>query len=133
MNGNTQQGIDMKKQISYSKHEQEIRRILRASIGSAESTEDVKKIFFYAVRNLLKKVLELEMGVDYEDIRLEPSEREGFAISSRLWGMPAFASAWHNSDLPHILRRMADVAIKRSKHLEKHPDKTEAKIFPIPG
>ncbi|MDY6839607.1 MAG: hypothetical protein SWH78_16710 [Thermodesulfobacteriota bacterium] len=123
----------MTTQLSFSKYEQEIRPILRRSINSAESTEDVKKFFFYGVRNLLKKVLQRQMSIDHEDILLDPKEERGFTISSRVWDIPAFASAWRESDLPHIIERMAEFAINRYKHLDKHPDKTEAKMYPIPG
>ena len=123
----------MNTQSSFSKYEREIRPILRRSINSAESTEDVKKFFFYGVRNLLKKVLRAEIPINHEDILLDPKEERGFTISSRAWDIPGFASAWRDSDLPHIIERMAESSIKRYKHLERHPDKTEAEMYPIPG
>jgi hypothetical protein len=124
----------MNTQLSFSKYEQEIRPILRRSINNAESTEDVKKFFFYGVRNLFKKVLQAEIPLAQEDVLLDLSKAEGFTISARLWDdIPGFASAWQGSDLPHIIERMAEFAIKRYKHLEHHPDKTEAKMYPIPG
>ena len=123
----------MNTQYSFSKYEQEIRPILRRSINNAESIEDVKKFFFYGVRNLLKKALHPQMPIDHEDILLDLSNEKGFTMSSRVWDIPAFASTWQESDLPHIVERMAEFAIKRYKHLEKHPDKTEAKMYHIPG
>lgn len=124
----------MNTHLSFSKYEQEIRPILRKTINNAESTEDVKKFFFYGVRNLLKKVLQPRIPIDHEDVLLDLSKAEGFTISARLWDdVPGFASAWKGSDLPHIIERMAEFAIKRYKHLETHPDKTEAKMYHIPG
>lgn len=123
----------MNTQYSFSKYEQEIRPILRRSINNAQSTEDVKKFFFYGVRNLLKKAVQSQMPIDHDDILLDPNDERGFTMSSRVWDIPAFASAWRESDLPHIIERMAEFAIKRYKHLEKHPDKTEAKMYHIPG
>lgn len=123
----------MTTQFSFSKYEQEIRPILRKSINNAESTEDVKKFFFYGVRNLLKKVLQAEMPVDHEDIRLDLSKEKGFTMSTLVWDLPGFASAWQDSDLPHIIARMAEFSIKRYKYLDKHLDKSETKMYPIPG
>jgi hypothetical protein len=124
----------MNAHFSCSRYEQEIRPILRRSISNAESTEDVKRFFFYGVRNLLKKVLQVQISVGHEDILLDPSDAKGFTLSPRLWeDLPGLASAWENSDLPHIVERMAGFAVKRYKHLERHVDKTEAKICPVPG
>ena len=123
----------MNTQYSFSKYEQEIRPILRRSINNAESTEDVKKFFFYGVRNLVKKVLQPEMPINYEDILLDLTEEKGFTMSSQVWNMPGFASAWQESDLPHIIERMAEFSIKRYKYLDRHRDKTETKMYPIPG
>ncbi|MEW6665715.1 MAG: hypothetical protein AB1512_10915 [Thermodesulfobacteriota bacterium] len=37
-------------------------------------------------------------------------------------------SYWTDSDLPHVIERLAEAATGRYKHVEKHPEKTEAKI-----
>ena len=42
--------------------------------------------------------------------------------------MEGFACAWRDTDLPHVIKRMAEFALKRYKRL----DKTEAKMYPIP-
>jgi hypothetical protein len=47
----------MTKRLSFVKYEQELRPTLRERINSAESTEDVKKFFAYAVLELLEEVL----------------------------------------------------------------------------
>lgn len=120
----------MIRQVSYSKIEKEVRPGLREKLNVAESTEDVKKFFVYAVKELLDKVLEGETAVQYEQITLAPDEKEGYTLSPSLLHDSRFQKVWENSDLPHIVRRMAEVAVKRYTHLEKHPDKTEAKIYP---
>jgi len=107
--------------------------MLRENIGLAESTEDVKKFFVYAVKELLERVLEGQVSLGYEDIALAPDGEDGFTISPSLRRDKHFGKAWKDSDLPHILRRMAEVSLKRYVHLKKNPDKTEAKMYPRPG
>ncbi len=123
----------MPKQVSYSKIEKEVRPMLRENLSLAESTEDVKKFFIYAVMELLEKVLEGQVSFGYEDIALAPDEKNGFTLSASLMGEKRFQKIWKESDLPHILKRMAEVSLKRHIHLEKNLNKTEAKMYPIPG
>ena len=123
----------MPKQVSYSRIEKEVRPMLRENLGLAESTEDVKKFFVYAVLELLEKVLEGQVSFGYEDIALAPDQKDGFEISASLMSDKRFKKILKDSDLHHILKRMAEVSLKRHIHLEKHPDKTEAKMYPIPG
>jgi len=123
----------MSKQVSYSKMEKEVRPMLRESINRAESTEDVKKFFVYAAKELLDNILEGRASLGHEDISLAPDKTEGFTLSQTLMRNSHFKEAFRDSDLPHILRRMAEFALKRYQHLAKHPDKTESKMYPIPG
>ncbi|UCG81828.1 MAG: hypothetical protein JSV60_06040 [Desulfobacterales bacterium] len=122
----------MTKQVSFSKYEQELRREYRKRIDSAESPEDVKKFFVRTVLRLFRKVLGDKVYFDYEDVHLDPKRKDGFVVSNRLGGIRDFVSIWKKSDLRHIVKRMAEFAIKRLKHLDKHRDKTEAKMYPIP-
>jgi hypothetical protein len=119
--------------MSFSKFEQKLRATLRKKVNAAESTEDVKKFFAQTVETLLEKVLGDNIRLEYEDIRFDSREKEGYIVSERLRKIEYFASVWRDSDLSHIIKRMAEFALKRHKHLEKHPDKTEAKMYPIPG
>jgi len=123
----------MTKHISFSKYEQELRPQYRQSMNSAESTEDVKKFFAYITHELIETALQGKVAVEYEDIRLDPHRESGFVISSRLRELQEFESVWNRSDLPHIVKRMAEFAIKRHNYLEKHRDRTESKMYPIPG
>jgi len=123
----------MTTQASFSKIEKELRAALRKNINTAESTEDVKKFFVYAVQELLDKVLEGQVRVEYEHISLAPDKPEGYTLSPILLRGRHFKQVWNTSDLPHIVRRMAEFAVKRYKRLEKYPDKTEAKMYPRPG
>ena len=102
-------------------------------MNSAESTEDVKKFFVHTVLELFERVLGDRGYFNYEDVHLDPKRKDGFVISKRVRAIPGFVSAWKESDLPEIVKRMAEFAIKRHKRLEAHRDKTEAKMYPTPG
>ena len=123
----------MTQQVSFSKYEQELRREYRQRINSAESTEDVKKFFVRAVIELFEKALGRKVEADYDDVYLDPRRKDGFIISKGVWTISGFVSAWEKSDLPEIVERMAEFAIKRHKRLDAHRDKTEAKMYPTPG
>jgi len=122
----------MARQLSFSKYEQELRPELRQNLNIAESTEDVKKFFVYTIRKLFGKVLEGKEAFRYEDIQLAPMEQSGFIISDKLLRNSDFAAVWQNSDLSNIVKRIADSASNRHKHLQKNPAKTEAKICQTP-
>ena len=122
----------MARQLSFSKYEQQLRPELRQNLNIAESTEDVKKFFVYTIQKLFGRVLEGKEAFRYEDIQLAPMEQSGFIISEKVLGDPEFAAVWQNSDLSHIVKRIAGAAGNRHKHLQKNPAKTEAKICQVP-
>lgn len=122
----------MARQLSFSKYEQELRPELRQNLNIAESTEDVKKFFVYTIQKLFDRVLEGKDPFHYEDIQLMPLEQSGFIISDNVLGDPEFAAVWQNSDLSNIVKRIADAASNRHKHLQKNPAKTESKICKAP-
>jgi hypothetical protein len=122
----------MARQLSFSKYEQQLRPELRQNLNIAESTEDVKKFFVYTIQKLFGRVLEGKEAFRYEDIRLAPMEQSGFIISDKVLGDPEFEAVWQNSDLSNIVKRIADAASNRYKHLQKNPAKTESKICQTP-
>ncbi|MGE5839981.1 MAG: hypothetical protein ACM34H_08590, partial [Deltaproteobacteria bacterium] len=63
-----------------------------------------------------------------EEIELAPNSDSLYRISERLRTHESLKSWWTESDLPHVIRRLADSAARRYKHLEKNPGKTELKI-----
>ncbi len=117
---------------SFSKAENELLPKFRENMGLAESTEDVRKFFGYTMAGLMEKVFEGRIPTTYEDVRLTPNRAEGFSLEKGLAGHPEFSPVWEASDLPAIIGRFAATAVKRFRHLEKGPDKTEAKMYPIP-
>jgi len=117
----------MTKRISFVKHLNKILPKFRENMSSSESTEDVKKFFMYAVKELLEEILEKDIDINEDDLILVPDKPPYFKISNRLISQIK-KEVWKESDLPHLIEKLADAAVGRYKHLEKHPEKTESKI-----
>jgi hypothetical protein len=118
----------MAKQISFSKYGNQVLPHFRERLSKAESTEDLKKFFVYISRELLERVFAGELEIDYEDISLDPKGVPHFIVSEKLMADPRFTASWQDSDLKNILTGLAGTTMKRYAHLEKNPEKTEAKI-----
>ena len=118
----------MKKKFSFTRCEREILPNFRQKISKAESTEDVKKFFVYTVKELFNSVFKGQMGFDYEEFKLTPDSEPYYRMSERLLSSKDFTSVWNDSDLPRVVNRLAESSIRRCKHLEKHPEKTDSKI-----
>ncbi|MDX9786487.1 MAG: hypothetical protein RBT11_06915 [Desulfobacterales bacterium] len=118
----------MEMQISFSKQENEALPLFRQRLSSAESIEDVKKFFVYTSKEILEDIFSNQLEVNYEDVALMTEEAPYYKISAGLNASETFKSVWNNSDLQHVVSRFAKTAMKRCKHLDKHPEKTESKI-----
>lgn len=119
----------MTTQLSFNKDENELLPDFRNKIGRAESTEDVKKIFAHTMGALMSRVFSGNLTVEADDISLAPeAATRPFTLSARLGGHSEFTELWGKSDLPHVIGRLAQTAQNRSRHLEKHPEKTNSKI-----
>jgi hypothetical protein len=118
----------MTTQFSFSKIENELLPGFRKKIGSAESTEDVKKFYVYTMQDLFRQAFSGNLNLEYGDIFLQPNHDQLFVLSERVKARADFVTIWKNSDLSHVITRFTETAINRSKHLEKNPAKTEAKI-----
>lgn len=124
----------MEKQKSFSHIEQELRHIYRNNLNNAESDEDVKKFFVYVVRDLFNEAYNGQVIISHDDISLDENRMEFFVLKDPLKKNKSFMAVWNNSDLPKIVGRMAENGINRIRHLEeRHPDKTEAKMYPTPS
>ena len=122
----------MTEQQSYTKIEREIMDNVRHKLDLAESTEDVKKEFVYAVERLFDEVFYGGLPITADDIFLDAEAEPWYHFSERLERAERLQQERQTSDLPNIIERLALKASKRYRHLEKHPEKTEAKIFPTP-
>ncbi len=116
----------MTKRTSFTKNLHRLMPRFRENMSNAESTEDVKKFFSYSVRDLLEDILGKEIRIDKDDIILLPDKPPYFDLSPKL--ASEIDKVWEGSDLPHLIEKLAESAIGRFKHLEKHPEKTESKI-----
>lgn len=119
----------MTRQISFTRLEQALLPGFRERMDRAESTEDVRKFFSEVASTLLCDALGDPGAVRFEDVSLAPGDPDGFVIDGKVLIMPAFLSAWDDSDLPRIMTQLAGKAVNRYLHLEKNPEKTEAKMF----
>ena len=75
----------------------------------------------------------MELNVSVErpkpgTVTLAPAEEPFYLLSGDLERDPDFTAVWNASDLPRVVARLAKSAANRCRHLEKHPEKTEAKI-----
>jgi glycyl-tRNA synthetase beta subunit len=118
----------MAKKHSFTKYENELLPAFRQKLNLAESTEDVKKFFTYTMQDLFKRIFEQDIDLVYEDITLTPDMEHPVTISDRIRSLDSFQDLQDNSDLPHVIDRMARAALNRHKHLGRNPEKTEAKI-----
>ncbi len=118
----------MAMKLSFTKYEHQVLPGFRDRINLAESSEDVRKFFAYTVRELLESVFEGRLNFDQEDVKLLPESDRNYEISASLLGSREFQSLWEDSDLPHVINRLAEPAKRRFRYLEKQTAKTEAKI-----
>jgi hypothetical protein len=118
----------MTEKLSFTKYEHECLPAFRQRISKAESAEDVRKVFAYTTRLLMEKIFAGGVKFGDDDATLDPSGDSPFSLNDRLFSNEGFKSAWNNSDLPRMVSRFAETAARRIKHLEKHPEKTDAKI-----
>ena len=118
----------MSKQLSFTKIEKELLPEYRKKIGTAESTEDVKKFFVYIVMELLNRAYDDKIQFEYNHICLDPNNSPYYCLDSKITSQDDFAPVWDNSDLSHIVSRFTDTALNHYKYLSKNPAKTESKI-----
>ena len=118
----------MATQVSFSKYENDLIHEFRNRMNSAESSEDVKKVFDYSMRELFNKIFDGQVKLKREDFIFTHNKEALFQIHDRLRSTAAFWDAWDNSDLSNIVGRFAQTANHRHIHLEKHREKTNLKI-----
>ena len=118
----------MARQLSFTKFENEALPPFRQRLNSAESTEDVRKFFFYTTQSLLENVFDGQLRIEPEDVALIPEAAPYFRFGDRILSAELFTSTWAQSDLSRVMSRLAESAANRCRHLEKHPEKTDRKI-----
>lgn len=124
----------MTRQMSFKMHQKEVEPRYRIQIDGAESTEDVRKFFERTVLDFLEKAIGDRIEVEPGDVVFDPDREPAYRLSPRMLESDVFRQVTEGSDLPAILSLLSGRALNRYKHLAtKHPDKTEAKMFQVPG
>ena len=118
----------MTRRLSFTKYENKLLPNFRQKINKAESSADIKKFFNYTISDLFEHVFEGKVQFLYEDIDLIWDKKPHYSLSQRLFLSKEFKTIWNDSDLPRMVQKMAGTAMRRYKHLEKHPEKTDSKI-----
>ncbi len=118
----------MAKQFSFTKYEREVLPEFRKRVNLAETAEEIRNVFFQAVRSLFDVFLAGDPPCEPLDIVLREETAPHFQLSARLRGQANFKKVWANSDLPKVVERMAAAAVHRCRHLGLHCEKTDAKI-----
>jgi len=124
----------MTRQMSFKMHQKEVEPRYRIQIDAAESTEDVRKFFERTVMDFLEKAIGDQIELQPGDVTFDPDNEPGYQLSPRMLDSEDFRRVDEGSALSAILRLLSGRALNRYKHLAtKHPDKTEAKMFQVPG
>lgn len=110
---------------SHSRIENELAHHFRERLSHAESAEDARRFFSRTMHELLERVLGEAAGVRQDDVTLVNGS---YRASERLAAMPAYGKAQADSDLGAIMRRFAEAAAHRVRHLEGHPEKTQTSV-----
>jgi hypothetical protein len=118
----------MTRQISFTRFENRALHNFRQKISQAESTEDVRKFFGQVVKALLEDIFGEDLKLGQDDFKLRLDAQPHYVLSDRVSNLENFKSIWKQSDLSRIINDLAESAIGRYKHLQKSPEKTDAKI-----
>lgn len=117
----------MTKMMSFTKYEHQVLPKYRDQLNQAESVEDVKKFFIGTIQKLLQLATAGNLTAAYEDISLLPDEQPGYSLEPQIKNSTEMKEM-DNSDINAILKRLAEQAVHRHKHLEKNNTKTNLKI-----
>lgn len=113
--------------MSFTKYEHQVLPKYRDQLNQAESVEDVKKFFVGTVQEFLRLATEGNLKAAYEDISLLPDEQPGYSLESQIKNSTEMKKM-ENSDINAVLKRLAEQAVHRHKHLSKNNTKTKLKI-----
>ncbi len=120
----------MRYESSFTKIENEMAPGLRNRLNSAEGSADVQQIFGEFVQEILSRISGAEVVLDEGDVRVDPQAKDGFTLGPGIAMNGEFSKYLDQSDLMDILRRQAEHAANKIKHLAKHSERDETKLFP---
>ena len=116
------------RKISFRKFEHKILPQFRRRINEAESTEDVTKAFLHSIIAFSDSAFEGRVPIGSDEVSFRPYRQPYFLLDRQLFEDSYFRSVWKDSDLRHVFERLAESAMNRYRHLEKHREKRDAKI-----
>jgi hypothetical protein len=111
---------------SHSRAENDIAHHFRERLSHAENAVEARTFFARTIQELLARVLGEDADVRQDDVTLAADGE--VRVSERLAALPAWRKAQADSDLGAIVRRFAEAAQHRVRHLGGHPEKTQSKI-----
>jgi hypothetical protein len=117
----------MTQMMSFTKYEHQVLPKYRDQLNQAESVEDVKKFFIGTIQEFLGLATNGHLAVAYEDISLLPDEQPGYSLEPQIKNSDEMKELV-NSDINAVLKRLAEQAVHRHKHLAKNNMKTNLKI-----
>lgn len=120
----------MESKSSFTKIENELTPGFRNRIKGAEGVADVQQIFAVFVRDFLSRLSGTAVVLDEGDVRVDPKAADGYTLGPGIAQNKDFAKFLEHTDLKDILRRQAQDAANKIKHLGKHSERDETKLFP---
>ncbi|MBU1229415.1 MAG: hypothetical protein KKA55_05620 [Proteobacteria bacterium] len=118
---------------SFTKHENELAASFRNRIKGAEGAADVQQIYAEFVKDMLSRISGAEVVLDEGDVRVDPGVEDGFVLGPGIARNPDYERFLKMSDLLDILRRQGQHAANKITHLDRRPERDQAKIFPRPN
>lgn len=120
----------MESKSSYTKIENELAHGFRNRMKGAEGAADVQGIFAAFVQDFLSRISGAAVVLDEGDVRVDPRAADGYTLGPGIAQNKDFAKFLEHTDLKDILRRQARDAANKLKHLGKHSERDETKLFP---
>ncbi len=118
----------MAKQISFTQFENDMLPDFRLKLSATETSEEVKTHFAQTASELIARIFPKKTDPLDAPVTLAPTDAPNYSLSRELRSDPDFKAVWDTSDLPRVIARLAKSAANHCRHLEKHQEKTEAKI-----
>lgn len=113
---------------SYSAIENDLRHRFRDDLNRAEKPRDIENIFSFTIRSLLINIFNDTLRFTDDDIRLLPSEAQGYQLAEAITSTPEYTKASTDSDLLSIIGRFAESASNRHKSLSQQEERIHAQL-----
>lgn len=115
---------------SYVQLEKEISGSYREQLSEVKKANEIEKVFTRNAVELIARVSENPVRPDSSEIKFNPDSDPFYDLGEELKKNERVREAMTESDLPAILKRMAQDASKRYHHILRDDDRTET--FRIP-